>query len=426
MLTMTTGRRSLRAATIVFLSAASLSAAVAACDRFGGGRETTTHEEHGDVFVQGQPEALTPEQVDSARRDMSWRQVVQLDTMTLRDSAGSPEQWEQISVESLNGSPMHVPLFGDVAGPSVLRLQVLLDRALFSPGIIDGRWGGNTEKALYWLQQRERLPATARLDQATFDRLIELAGNPTEIARQHQLTPEDVAGPFVDLPPLSGDAIYEVAKRPCTCYESLGEKLSEMFHVTAEVLAKLNGETSLDSLRAGDRIWVPNVRDANAPPAGVVAQLVVSDRGRYLHAFDSAGRIVYHFPTTVGASYDPSPAGAYRVTAIRENPVWHFQPGIIERVPDHKPDARIPAGPNNAVGVVWMALSVPHYGIHGTNAPETIGYTSSAGCVRLTNWDALFLSRRIQPGVPVSFRDTRRSASGDGAPRTAEGASARR
>jgi len=395
-------RPSFQAATIVLL-------ALAACGR-GSSRETTSHEEHGDVYVQGQPEEVTPQAIEAARSDASWRQVVQLDTATLRDSAGSPEQWEQIAPESVNGSPMHVPLYGEVAGPSVLRLQVLLDRALFSPGIIDGRWGGNTEKALYWFQQRERLPATARLDQATFERLAQLAGNPPEIARQHQLTADDVAGPFIDLPPLKGDAIYQVAKKPCTCYESLGEKLSELFHVTSEVLAKLNPETSLDSLQAGDRIWVPNVRDASAPPAGAVAQLVVSDRGRYLHAVDSAQRILYHFPTTVGASYDPSPTGNYKVTAIRENPIWHFQPGIIEKVPDHKPDARIPAGPNNAVGVVWMALSVPHYGIHGTNAPETIGYTSSAGCVRLTNWDALFLSKRIQPGVPVSFRDTKGEA----------------
>lgn len=414
-------RLSFRAATIVVLALAA-----AACNR-GGGRETTSHEEHGDVYVQGQPDDTLPEAVGGARSDASWRQVVQLDTATLRDSAGSPEQWEQITPESVNGSPMHVPLYGEVAGPSVLRLQVLLDRALFSPGIIDGTWGGNTEKALYWLQQRERLPATARLDKVTFERVVQLAGNPGEIARQHQLSAEDVAGPFIDLPPLKGDAIYEVAKKPCTCYESLGEKLSEAFHVTPEVLAKLNPETNIDSLKAGDRIWVPNIRHASAPAPVAIAQLVVSDRGRYLHAVDSAQRIVYHFPTTVGASYDPSPRGNYKVTAIRENPIWHFQPDIIEKVPDHKPDARIPAGPNNAVGVVWMALSAPHYGIHGTNAPETIGYTSSAGCVRLTNWDALFLSNRIQPGVPVFFRDTKGEAqAASAAPTTSGEAPARR
>ena len=412
----------MRAAFMTFLALA-----VVACDRLPGARETTTHEDHGDVYVQGQPEEPTAEEIDAGRRDASWRQVVRLDTLTLRDSAGSSERWEQITSESVNGSPMHVPLYGDVAGPSVVRLQILLDRALFSPGIIDGRWGGNTEKALYWLQQREGLAATARLDQGTFERLVQLAGSPPEIARQHELSADDVAGPFIDLPPLKGDAIYVVAKKPCTCYESLGEKLSERFHVAPEVLAKLNPETSIDSLKAGDGIWVPNVRDTLAPPPGVVAQIVVSDRGRYLHAVDSAQRILYHFPTTVGASYDPSPSGDYKVTAIRENPVWHFQPDLLAKVPDSKPDARIPAGPNNAVGVVWMALSVPHYGIHGTNAPETIGYTSSAGCVRLTNWDARFLAKRIQPGVRVAFRDTKRETpTVSAAPPTSAEAPARR
>jgi lipoprotein-anchoring transpeptidase ErfK/SrfK len=91
---------------------------------------------------------------------------------------------------------------------------------------------------------------------------------------------------------------------------------------------------------------------------------------------------------------------------IAPDPWWHYQPEILAHVESSKPDARIPPGPNNAVGVVWMALNVPHYGIHGTSAPETIGYASSAGCVRLTNWDALFLSRRINEGTPVQFRDT--------------------
>jgi len=412
---------STRLPTMVLVLVLFVAVTLAACYRLPGRTETTTHEDHGDVYVQGRPEEATQEQIDAGRLDASWRQVVQIDTLTLRDSAGSREQWEQITPEAVNGTPMHVPLYGDVSGPSVLRLQVLLDRAFFSPGIIDGRWGGNTEKALYWLQRREGVPATARLDQRTFERLVQLAGSPTDIIRQHQLTADDVAGPFIDLPPLTGDAIYEAAKKPCTCYESLTEKLSESFHVTPALLAKLNGETNLDALQAGDRIWVPNVRDASAPPAGAVAQIVVSDRGRYLHAVDSTQRILYHFPTTVGASYDPSPSGSYRVTLIKDNPIWHFQPDIIEKVPDSKPDAKIPAGPNNAVGVVWMALSVPHYGIHGTNAPETIGYTSSAGCVRLTNWDALFLSKRIQPGVRVSFRDTRGEPEG-GARRAASSA----
>src|SRR5690606_10898309 len=165
-----------------------------------------------------------------------------------------------------------------------------------------------------------------------------------------------------------------------------------------------NPGINLNRLSADDPLRVPNVRDAR-PDRGDVARLVVSGRGEYLHALDASGRILYHFPTTVGASYDPSPQGDYHVTSVTRNPSWHYQPAILEDVPDDEAEATLPPGPNNAVGRVWMALSEPHYGIHGTSAPETIGYASSAGCVRLTNWDALFLAARVGEGTPLQLRD---------------------
>ncbi len=142
----------------------------------------------------------------------------------------------------------------------------------------------------------------------------------------------------------------------------------------------------------------------------------MSGQGSFVHALDRAGRILYHFPSTLGSTYDPSPQGSFTITSVTEDPWWHFQPSILAHVPDDKPEARIPPGPNNAVGLVWMDLSAPHYGIHGTKSPETIGYATSAGCVRLTNWDALFLSRRVAKGTPVRFRDTR-AADGAGGER---------
>ncbi|HET7233271.1 MAG TPA: L,D-transpeptidase, partial [Longimicrobium sp.] len=122
---------------------------------------------------------------------------------------------------------------------------------------------------------------------------------------------------------------------------------------------------------------------------------------------DAGGRILYHFPTTLGSSYDPSPEGSFHVLAITENPWWHYQPAILKGRNPNAPPAQIPPGPNSAVGRVWMTLSAEHYGIHGTKSPETIGYAVSAGCVRLANWDALYLARRLTPGTPVVFRGTR-------------------
>ncbi|CAN5777286.1 L,D-transpeptidase [soil metagenome] len=348
-------------------------------------------------------EALSAEELERGRHDTGWRRVVQFDTTGLGDAVSSnPESWEDITTEAVNGGATYLPIFGNVAGPSVLTAQILLDRALFSPGIIDGRWGKNTEIATYWFQTREGLRATGRVDQKTFNRLAQLAEEPRELVRSHRLSEDDVEGPFVDIP----EDIYDKAKLDCLCYESLQEKLGELFHTSPDVLGKLNPGVQLNQLAAGNEIRVPNIRNKDAAPAGRVERLVVSGAGHYLHALDSSGRILYHFPTTLGSSYDPSPDGLHTVRSITRDPWWHYQPAILEHVDSSKPDANIPPGPNNAVGLVWMALSKPHYGIHGTSAPETIGYATSAGCVRLTNWDALFLADRIESGVDVEFRDT--------------------
>lgn len=357
---------------------------------------------------------MTAEELERGRFDAEWRQVVELDSVPGAAAPRNPEKWDSITVQRVNQGSMFVPLYGEVAGASVLRTQVMLDRALFSPGIMDGRWGKNTEKAVYWLQRREGLKRTGRLDKETLARLTALAGNPPQIIRPYTLTADDVQGPFVDIP----DDIYEHAKLECSCYESLTEKLSEQFHATPDLLAKLNPDVQLDGLAAGQTIQIPNVRKpSQAAMGGNVSRIVVSDRGKYLHALDSSGKILYHFPATLGSSYDPSPTGDYKVTRVARDPDWHYQPAILAHVESSKPDALIPPGPNNAVGLVWMALSAPHYGIHGTRAPETIGYASSAGCIRLTNWDVLFLADRVRPGTPVEFRDTHNAAGGGTATR---------
>ena len=313
------------------------------------------------------------------------------------------ERWAQITAGAANARPARFPIGRGHSGPAVLRVQVLLDRALFSPGMIDGRWGHNTQTAIFWMQVREGLPATGAVDTATMARLEALAGGADTIVHRRELKAEDVRGPFAPIP----ENIYQQAKLACSCYESLTEKLTESFHVHAELLRKLNPGVKLDSLRAGDSIAVPAVRATDAPSVEPIAELWVSGSGKFVHAMSAAGRILLHFPTTLGSAFDPSPRGDFAVASVHHDPWWHYQPRILAHVPDDRPDARIPPGPNNAVGRVWMALSAPHYGIHGTKSPETIGYATSAGCVRLTNWDALFLSRRVTPGTPVRFRDTR-------------------
>ncbi len=306
--------------------------------------------------------------------------------------------------EAMNSAPVVVPIKGDVAGPSVLKTQVYLDRQNFSVGPLDGRWGRNSAIALWWYQRSRGINAAepGALDEPTFRALAAGAGGVPALV-EHTLTEDDVKGPFVTVP----EEMYDKAKLDCLCYESVVEKLAEQFHTTTEFLEQLNPNASLASARSGDRIWVPNVRPTRTQDQLDIAKIVVSIRGNTFNAFDAAGNLVFHSPTTLGSKYDPSPNETTEIKRIVFNPQFHYQPKLFAEVPDDEPEANLKPGPNSPVGVVWIALSKPHFGIHGTAVPDSIGYASSHGCVRLTNWDAAEVGHRVKPGVQVEFLDTR-------------------
>jgi lipoprotein-anchoring transpeptidase ErfK/SrfK len=278
---------------------------------------------------------------------------------------------------------------------AVARLQILLDRAGTTPGAIDGGWGENTTKAIAAFQARAGLPVTGKADRGTV-RALERRDRAKTIV-ERELTRDDVEGPFAELP----DDVYAQAELDCLCYESLTEKLAERFHTTPAFLAALNPGRELDGLSAGDRLHVPAV-DRQVPQARI-DRLVVHKKGGFLRALDRDGAVLLHFPVTVGASFSESPDGTYEIKAIARNPGFHFKPAILESVDDSLEDAHLPPGPNSPVGAVWIALTKPTFGIHGTDAPETIGYASSNGCVRMTNWDALFLAEHVREELRVDF-----------------------
>jgi len=304
---------------------------------------------------------------------------------------------------------VRLPVGGTAQGPSVLYVQVLLDRSPFSPGVLDGKWGKNSSKAVWWLQRAEGLEPTGEVDSLTFTRLVALAGGPARYLRTVRLEASDVSGPFVEIPA----DVYAQAELDCMCYRSALEQVAERYHAAPELLERLNPGRALDSLAAGDSLVVPDVGEPSSTAAGRepgsgdggVARVVVSIDGYHVHALDDQGRLLYHFPATLGSKYQPSPGGAFEIASVAFDPWFHWQPALFDEVPDTEPDARIPPGPNSPVGVVWMALSKDNYGIHGTAEPSTIGYATSHGCVRLTNWDARFLAERVGPGTPVVFRD---------------------
>ena len=321
---------------------------------------------------------------------------------------------EKTASSRLSRFPVRIPKRGSAA----LQIQVMLDRAHFSPGIIDGQWGDNAAKALAFFKSPNssdssaattRTDSTASLDQATYARLRTAAGSP-EILTRYTVTAEDAAGPFTNIP----DNVYEQAKLQCLCYSSAAEAVAEKFHTSQKLIAQLNPKATLGSLKAGDVLMVPNVDlqsagdSTSTTASGGVAKLIISKTGYWTHAVDASGKILYHFPSTLGSGYlssaDESPTGGFKVTSISWNPAFHYQPTLFAEVSDKKPEAHLPKGPNSPVGVVWMALSKPHYGIHGTSEPATIGYANSHGCVRLTNWDAQRVAALVKPGTTVIFR----------------------
>ncbi|HET8774676.1 MAG TPA: L,D-transpeptidase family protein [Thermoanaerobaculia bacterium] len=308
--------------------------------------------------------------------------------------------------EAINAAPVVVPLKGDVAGPSVLKTQVYLDRNGFSVGALDGRWGRNSAIALWWYQRSRGITATepGALDEPTYRALAAGAGGVPALV-QRTLTEDDLKGPFVSVP----DDMYEKAQLDCLCYESLKEKLAERFHTTIDFLDQLNEDVSFVDLKAGDRIWTPNIRPDLEQDRPDIARVVVSIRGNTFNAFDAAGNLIFHAPTTLGSKYDPSPNETVQVKKVVHDPHFHYQPTLFAEVPDDEPEANLNPGPNSPVGVVWIALSKPHFGVHGTSDPDSIGYASSHGCVRLTNWDAKEVAHRISEGVQVEFLDTRKS-----------------
>ena len=310
-----------------------------------------------------------------------------------------------ITAAETNAPPTRMPIPSVDEGPEILAVQILLDRSRFSPGAIDGIWGENTRKAVHWFQRAHHLDTTGIVDTATLERLREGAGG-DQLVVAYRVTRDDVAGPFTAIPA----DVYEQARLDCLCYRSPRELLAERFHASPELLETLNPGVDLASVTAGSTIQVPAVRPFRPAEVGTdstmqsnIAEIVISKRHFWLQAHDAGGRIIYHFPSVLGSEYDPSPTGEFHVERIAWHPPFHYQPTLFHEVPDSEPEATLPPGPNSPVGVIWIALSEPHYGIHGTASPHTVGHTSSHGCVRLTNWDAAMLGRYLGVDTRVRF-----------------------
>jgi lipoprotein-anchoring transpeptidase ErfK/SrfK len=320
------------------------------------------------------------------------------------------------------------------AGPTapviseVLATQVALDRAGFSPGEIDGRAGKNLQRALDAYKQ-------------SHDQELSLLGDVAPLT-EYAITDADLAGPFTPDIPVN---LPDQAALDALNYRTPLEALAERFHSSPALLQKLNPQAKF---QAGEKIQVPNVAPfvpsaASAPtnasarsdsparsgrsgararsgspsaatsatPTGT-SGTATSDMTVYvtkstsaLTVEDASGKIVMHAPVTSGSTHDPLPIGTWKVNGVQRNPKFHYNPDLFWDATPGDLKATLQPGPNNPVGIVWIDLSKPHYGIHGTPEPSKIGHVESHGCVRLTNWDADRLSQMVKPGTKVVFRE---------------------
>jgi lipoprotein-anchoring transpeptidase ErfK/SrfK len=281
-----------------------------------------------------------------------------------------------------------------VVDPQLLATQVMLDRAGYSPGEIDAKPGSNTTRAL--------------------DAFTRNGGNaqalPQDALMTYTITEQDAAGPFTAQIPAD---MMAMAQLPALGYTSLLEALGERFHSSPDLLKRLNPEAKF---AAGEAIKVPNVASAvvpvgpppgrqNDPSSAAITTVTVRRSSSDLVVADNTGKVLMYAPVTTGSEHDPLPIGEWKVTGVQHDPKFHYNPALFwDAEPGHS-KATIPPGPNNPVGVVWVDITRPHYGLHGTPEPSKIGKTESHGCVRLTNWDALKLSTLVKPGTRVVFAE---------------------
>ena len=337
-------------------------------------------------------------------------------------------------------TPDQIP---DAEPRPLMQAQVVLDRLGFTPGVVDGKEGLSTRNAVSGFQEANDLQVTGKVDDATRAALAKWNAIPA--TRVVTIPADFAAGPFQTLPKDPADQ----AKLPALGYETLDEKLAERFHTTVETLQALNpggkpattgqataapapkpapsvsteAQPPAPMFRAGQQIRVPNVGGDAVDAAAVsdpawrstlamlgvgskqphAARVVVSKSKGTLKAYDESDKLIAVFTATMGSQHDPLPLGRWKILGIDKNPKFHYNPDLFWDAKPGAEKAMLPPGPNGPVGVVWIDISKPHYGIHGTPHPETIGRAESHGCVRLTNWDVARLAQMVSAKTALLF-----------------------
>ena len=317
-----------------------------------------------------------------------------------------PEAPSDPAAVAINTAGAQTAADADGANPALIRAQVLLDRARFSPGVIDGRPGGNLRNAVAAYERTHDLPVDGKLDDQVWRALTTADGAPA--ITSYVITSDDVQGPFG--PAVSPGDYAAMARLDRLAFTSPLEALAEKFHMDEPLLKALN--PGADFGTAGTRILVAAVSPGRLGQA--VTAIEVDKSARQVRAFGPDGRLLAAYPASVGSTERPAPNGEFAVKGVATDPVYTYDPKRLTFGDRSQGKLVIKPGPNNPVGVAWIDLTAPTYGLHGAPDPRLVGKVASHGCVRLTNWDVRELAAAVKQGAKVKFvgRDGARSASG--------------